>query len=99
MFRCPNPNVFINVAKNIPENAPINRAGANVPPTPPAAKVNDVAKAFNNIITNISTNIIQMLFWKLSKMLFSNRIDWSLLSAARMVDLLLAEYRKNHGIE
>ena len=84
MFRCPNPNVFINVAKNIPENAPINRAGANVPPTPPAAKVNDVATAFNNIINNIITKIIQILSWKHSKILFSNRIDWSLLSAAFM---------------
>ena len=50
MLRLPSPSVLINVAKNIPEKAPMNKAGANVPPTPPAAKVKDVATAFNNII-------------------------------------------------
>ena len=36
-------------AKNSPVKAPMNKAGAKVPPTPPAPKVKAVAKAFNRM--------------------------------------------------
>ena len=62
ILRFPNPKVFINNANNIPENEPMNKAGAKVPPTPPAANVNEVAMAFSNIIAKSIISIIQMLF-------------------------------------
>ena len=82
MLRLPRPKVLTSNAKNIPEKAPMNRAGAKVPPTPPAAKVKDVANALSRIITKIRINIIHILFWKLENILFSNNMEQSPLRAA-----------------
>ena len=78
------PIVLMSVAKNIPEKAPKNKAGAKVPPTPPAANVNEVAKALSKMMTSINARMIHLLFWKLEKISFSNKIELSLLRAALM---------------
>ena len=82
MLSDPNPRVLTSKAKNIPEKEPMNNAGAKVPPTPPAAKVNEVAKALSSIIISKSANTIQMLSWKLENISFSNNIEVSPFRAA-----------------
>ena len=80
----PNPRVLKNMANNIPENEPMNRAGAKVPPTPPAAKVNEVAKALNNIMMSNNSNMIHVLSWNIERKVLANNIEVSALRAALM---------------